>query len=195
MNFRRILQPVRCCDTLHRWFDQFFSRRSSQKIVLLPVNESHLPQLLQLYRQCEDFLSLGPNPHASVEMVLTDLALSHQQGGIFYGIFQGKNLVGVLDLIGSGFQGEVSRAYLELFMIAPPFRGRGLGKHILAMVENQLRSTGATTLEADVQVNNPQALRFWQREGFLPVSQPQLQEDGTTTIHLVKPLNQRTRPI
>ncbi|GAP05618.1 acetyltransferase [Anaerolinea thermolimosa] len=180
--------PGRCCAIIHPWSGLIFSLLPGQSITFLPMNESHLPRLLQLYQQCEDFLALGPSPHASPEMVLADLALSRQHGGTFYGVFQGKNLAGVLDLVFSGFQGDASRAYLELLMIAPRFRGRGLGKNILAMVEKTLRSAGVATLEADVQVNNPLALRFWQREGFLPIGQPRHQEDGTTTIHLIKPL-------
>lgn len=166
-----------------------------RKWFLLPMDESHLPRLLQLYRQCEDFLSLGPNPHASPEMVLADLAISRTNGGVFYGIFLGKKLAGVLDLVASGFQGDAHKAYLELLMIAPRFRGHGLGKELLAMIESKLLSAGITTLEADVQVNNLPALSFWQREGFVPIGQPQLQEDGTTTIHLVKSLTQTSHPV
>lgn len=166
-----------------------------RKLYLLPMNENHLPRLLQLYRQCEDFLSLGLNPHASPEMVLADLALSRKNGGVFYGIFLEKQLAGVLDLVTSGFQSDARRAYLELLMIAPGFRGRGLGRELLAMVEGKLQSAGITALEADVQVNNPLGLRFWQREGFLPIGQSQLQEDGTTTIHLVKFLIQTNHPV
>ena len=42
---------------------------------------------LEVYRRCEDFLALGPEPKASLEMVLADLEISRQEGGCFCGIY------------------------------------------------------------------------------------------------------------
>src|SRR5512143_3408157 len=56
-------------------------------MIIRPIVDSDLPALLEVYRQCEDFLALGPDPHASPEMVEKDRALSRQEGGIYCGIF------------------------------------------------------------------------------------------------------------
>lgn len=151
---------------------------------LIPLDESHLDELLALYRQCEDFLALGPRPHASPEMVLEDLALSRQNGGEYSGVYVDGQLAGVLDVIGAGYQGEAHTAYLELLMLAAAHRGRGLGAELFADLLAGLRASGITCLKAGVQVNNPGALRFWQRMGFEVVSEPRLLEDGTTCVEL-----------
>jgi ribosomal protein S18 acetylase RimI-like enzyme len=151
-----------------------------------PLGEAQLDQILALYRQCEDFLSLGPNPHASREMVLADLALSRDNGGEFSGIFIGEELAGVLDLIPSGYEGDPQTAFLELLMIAPAWRGQGLGERVLETAQERLRAAGIRTFKAGVQVNNPGAVRFWTRHGFRIVSEPKLLPDGTTCVDLLK---------
>ena len=153
---------------------------------LTPLGEAQLEQILTLYRQCEDFLALGPNPHASREMVLADLALSRDGGGEFCGIFVGEELAGVLDLIPSGYEGDPQTAYLELLMIAAPWRGQGLGDRVFQCVVERLRAANIATLKAGVQVNNPGAVRFWTRHGFRIVSEPKLLPDGTTCVDLLK---------
>ena len=155
---------------------------------LIPLGEAQLDQILALYRQCEDFLSLGPNPHASREMVLADLALSRDGGGEFSGIFIGEELAGVLDLIPSGYEGDPRTAYLELLMIASAWRGKGLGEQVFQAAEERLRAASIPTLKAGVQVNNPGAVRFWTRCGFRIVSEPKLLPDGTTCVDLIKEL-------
>jgi len=59
-----------------------------QGCTIRPVeqNEAELEQVLAVYRQCEDFLALGPVAMASLEMVAADLALSGLKGGTFCAI-------------------------------------------------------------------------------------------------------------
>ncbi len=56
-------------------------------MIIRPIVEPDLPAVLEVYRQSEDFLALGPDPHASPEMVAKDRELSRQEGGVFCGIF------------------------------------------------------------------------------------------------------------
>ncbi|HMN62099.1 MAG TPA: GNAT family N-acetyltransferase [Anaerolinea sp.] len=155
---------------------------------LVIVGESDLEAVLDLYRRCEDFLALGPQPFASREMVLADLAHSRENGGVFYGIFPGGRLAGVPDLTESGWLGAPHCACLSLLMIAREQRGLGLGARVLADVEARLRRQGVTRICGGVQVNNPQAVRFWQAHGFEISLQARLQEDGTTTCDIEKHL-------
>lgn len=155
---------------------------------LIPLDETSLDELFVLYRQCEDFLALGPRPHASLEMVLEDLEISLRNGGIFYGVYIGNQLAGVFDVLPSGFKGNPHAAYLELLMIGQDFRNQGLGEQIVRDFEQKLIHSGIRSLEADVQVNNPGGRRFWERMGFRVVSEPHRQPDGTTSVHLVKEL-------
>ena len=105
-----------------------------------------------------------------------------------------------------GYQGDLGCAYIELLMIAAPYRGRGLGEEAVRWLEDELRQAYAgpqspsastqkeegnpkiTVLRAGVQVNNPGAVRFWQRMGFTIVSGAELQPDGTVCYQLKKDL-------
>lgn len=155
---------------------------------LVAQDETNLDSLLDLYQRCEDFLALGPQPLASREMVLADLAHSRENGGVFYGIFTGGRLAGVLDLTESGWEGRTDTACLSLLMIAREQRGLGLGARVLADVEARLRRLGVTRICGGVQVNNPQAVRFWLAHGFKITSEARLQDDGTTTYDIEKRL-------
>lgn len=155
-----------------------------------PITDDDLPALLEVYRQSEDFLALGPNPHASLEMIAADRELSRGQGGEFCGLFNEEGrLMGVLDFIRSGCEGEAACAFLELLMIAAPYRGSGLGAAAFEWLENELRQTpGCQILKAGVQVNNPGAVRFWQRMGFRITGPAETLPDGTTCYELSKDL-------
>lgn len=153
-----------------------------------PVRPNEYGAVLDVYRQCEDFLALGPEPCASPQMVEADLRHSREDGGIFCGIFDPTGqMVGVVDVVLSGFEGSASSAFLSLLMIAAPYRSRGLGRQVVEAVEDIIRQNPAvTTILAGVQVNNPAAIRFWQRQGYAIVGQAQDLPDGTTAYPLRK---------
>lgn len=158
--------------------------------VLRPIDRSKagLAAALELYRQCEDFLALGPVAVASPAMVLADLELSDRSGGTFYGIYDPAGaLIGVVDYLLAGFEGDGGLAYLELLMIAAPYRGQGLGVAVVAQVEADIRADGrARAIRAGVQANNPAACRFWARLGYQTISGPAGMPDGTVCFQLLK---------
>jgi ribosomal protein S18 acetylase RimI-like enzyme len=145
---------------------------NSITFALRPVDRNDpavLAALLEVYRQCEDFLALGPQPHASPEMVQADLDLSQKAGGIFCGIYLGPSneLAGVADYIPSGFEGNRQHAFIELLMIGRPFRSHGLGCRVVAELEAIIRKdTQITAIRLGCQVNNPNGIRFWERCGY-----------------------------
>jgi ribosomal protein S18 acetylase RimI-like enzyme len=154
-----------------------------------PVDEN---SLLEVYRQCEDFLALGPVATASLKMVRTDLALSLEERGIFCGIYRraDQQMMGVVDFVPSGWLGNPTSAFLSLLMIAAPFRSQGLGKEVVKLVEAEiLRPGGILVIYSGVQVNNPGAICFWQRMGYQIISEPELMPDGTTTYRLEKKIS------
>lgn len=146
-----------------------------------PVGADSMAALLALYRQCEDFLALGPNPYASVEMIQRDLVTTAGEGGHYCGIYQRGTgeLAGVLDVVPGGHQGDPRLAYLELLMLGKPYRGQGLGERVFAALLVALRQRGVEALEAGVQENNPDAQRFWLRMGFTLTGPATPQADGT----------------
>lgn len=164
---------------------------------LAPIHSAaEIAQALEVYRQCEDFLALGPVPHASLEMVLADLALSREMGGLFCGIFArpGGEMLGVVDYVPGEYHGEAGLGYISLLMIARPHRASGLGSAVVAAVEADMHAYAMRqhaplcAVECGTQVNNPGGLRFWQRHGFRIISGPELMTDGTTVYALRKEL-------
>ena len=155
-----------------------------------PIAANELDAVLDVYRQCEDFLALGPVPTASMEMVLKDIEISKEECGIFCGIYTADGgMIGVLDYVPSNYNGDIHAAYLSLLMIAAPFRKQGIGKAVVEALEQEIqKDRGIHTILAGVQVNNPQAVRFWQRMGFSIISGPELMPDQTIAYGLQKDL-------
>jgi ribosomal protein S18 acetylase RimI-like enzyme len=160
-----------------------------------PIQPGELEAVLEVYRQCEDFLALGPQPEASMDMLLYDMRTSQDAGGSYCGIYSALNdnqpgrLIGILDYVLDGYCGDAGRAYLSLLMIAAPYRGLGLGADVTAWLERQVRKNPAVSVLAlSVQVNNPAAIRFWQKMGFQIVSQPESQADTTVVFRMEKVL-------
>lgn len=161
-----------------------------ERFTVRPLTEAELDDMVEVYRQCEDFLALGPVPTASRAMVQADWQLSRDQGGEFCGIYAPDGvLIGVLDVIPGGFEGEAATAFLELLMIAAPYRSHGLGAAVVCALEADLvRRAPLRLLKAGVQANNPGAIRFWQRQGFAITGEAALLADGTTAYPLCKVL-------
>jgi ribosomal protein S18 acetylase RimI-like enzyme len=161
-----------------------------ERFTIRPVSEVDRADILSVYRQCEDFLALGPVPTASMAMVQADLDLSAQHGGSFCGIFDpGGAMMGVIDVFPKGYEGEPQTAFLNLLMIAQPYRSHGLGAAVVQAAEQHLVAQYAVdTIRAGVQVNNFGAIRFWARQGYATVSGPNKFPDGTAGFDLCKSL-------
>lgn len=155
-----------------------------------PISEADVNAVLDVYRQCEDFLALGPVPTASMEMVLKDLEISRGFGGVFCGIFNAdREMVGVIDYVPGDFEGDANTAFLSLLMIAAPFRKQGIGKAVVQAIEREIRKNPQICrILSGVQVNNPQAVQFWQRNGYQIVSAPKWMPDQTIVFDLRKDL-------
>jgi RimJ/RimL family protein N-acetyltransferase len=162
----------------------------SRSLTLRSVTPDDTEAILKVYRACEDFLALGPEPKASFEMVQKDLEISRQEGGCFCGIFKYKgSLVGVVDFIPSGFEGQKGTAFFSLIMIALQYRNQGIGIETVRLVEREIqKDTTITEIRSGVQVNNPQAIQFWENNGYKIVSKPELLPDTTTVFRLSKKL-------
>jgi ribosomal protein S18 acetylase RimI-like enzyme len=155
-----------------------------------PISQDDLGAVVHVYQQCEDFLALGPVPMASMEMVLKDMEISREEGGIFCGIYKADGkMIGIVDYVPSNYKGDPSLAFLELLMIAAPFRKQGIGKVVVEAIENEIqKDTKVSTILSGVQINNPEAIRFWQRNGYCIASEPKMYPDQTTAVDLRKDL-------
>jgi ribosomal protein S18 acetylase RimI-like enzyme len=153
-----------------------------------PITQKDLDAVLQVYEHCEDFLALGPVAKASMDMVLKDIEISEKEGGIFCGIYTAdRKMIGVVDYVPGNFEGNQQVAYFSLLMIDSSFRNQGIGRVVFETIENEIRKNPlVTTIRAGVQVNNPQAAKFWQQNGFPIVSEPTLMPDQTIVFELQK---------
>lgn len=157
---------------------------------LRPVREDEKPAVLEVYRQCEDFLALTPKPIATMQMVEDDLTISHENGGIFCGIYSSTGvMMGIVDVVLNGFEGDPSVAFIELLMIGKPYRDHGLGSAVVQAIESEIRKDNSVkAILSGVMVNNPDAVRFWQRHEYQIVAGPDFLADGTTVWSLKKPI-------
>ena len=155
------------------------------------ITPDDLDTVLDVYQQCEDFLALGPESTASMEMVLKDIEISQRKGGVFCGIHtaDGK-MIGVVDYVPSNFEGDPHMAFISLLMIAVSFRKQGIGKAVVEAIENEIRRDAQVmAILSGVQVNNPQAVKFWLKNGYRIVRGPELLSDQTTVFSLRKDFN------
>ena len=162
----------------------------SRGLTLRMVTPNDTEAILGVYCACEDFLALGPAPKATLEMVQKDLEISRQEGGSFCGIFNAEGqLAGIADFIPSGFEGHKGTAFFSLIMIAAQFRNQGIGNKTVSLIENEIKKDKhITEIRSAVQVNNPAAIRFWQKNGYCIVSVPEFQPDTTIVYRLSKKL-------
>ncbi|MCX5758561.1 MAG: N-acetyltransferase, partial [Candidatus Hydrogenedentes bacterium] len=153
-----------------------------------PIAQDDLDAVLVVYRQCQDFLALGPILAASMEMVRQDIEYSSRNGGVFCGIYTAnEDMMGVVDYVPCNFDGDPHVAYFSLLMVAAPFRKQGIGTAVVEAIENEIgNGRQVTAILSGVQVNNPRAVQFWQRRGYRVITGPELQDDQTIVFGLRK---------
>lgn len=154
------------------------------------VGIAEIDEIFEVYKNCEDFLSLGPVSKASKQMVLDDFKISQEEGGIFCGIYIQNKMVGVIDFVLSNFDGNPCHAYLSLLMISAFYRRQGLGMDVVKAVEEEiLKNKSIKSILAGVQTNNQPAIAFWTAMGYKIVSEPRLMPDTTIAFKLQKDIN------
>jgi ribosomal protein S18 acetylase RimI-like enzyme len=159
-----------------------------KELKIRPINESEIEAVLEVYRECEDFLELGPVPKASMTMVKTDLKISKEEHGIYCGIFDKQNrMVGIVNFVPKGFRQKPDQAFLALLMIAKPYRNQGIGTRVVKLIESEImKDKKIVYIYSGVQVNNERAIKFWDKMGYKIYNGPELLPDQTTVYHLKK---------
>lgn len=151
------------------------------------VDKKDIDAIFEVYKQCEDFLSLGPVPYASKQMILDDFKISEEEGGTFCGIYINGEMIGVVDFVLSNFDGKPNNAFLSLLMISKCQRGKGIGRDVVEAVEMEiLKNHSIESILAGVQTNNEPAIGFWKEMGYKIVSGPELLPDRTIAFRLKK---------
>lgn len=158
------------------------------ELTIRPILESEIEMVLEVYRECEDFLALGPQPKASLSMVKADMNLSKEENGIYCGIFDNQNrMVGIVDFVPQGFDQKPDGAFLALLMIVKPYRNHGVGARVVKLIESEITKNKAIKyIYSGVQVNNELAIGFWGKMGYEIYAGPESLPDQTTVYHLKK---------
>ena len=153
--------------------------------VVRPLGTDEKGSALEVYRQCKDFLALGPIPEASMEMVEADMDNSRKQNGTYCGIWDtGNNQIGVLDFVPEKGKGI---SELLLLMIAKPYRHAGIGTEVIQVLETYLKEKyDIKVIDSGVQVNNAPGISFWKKCGFIIEKEARDMGDGTTAFKMRK---------
>jgi GNAT superfamily N-acetyltransferase len=128
-----------------------------------------VPALRELVERCHAFMTLvyGAVEPDAAEQFLEGLPPGKTLEDKFVlGLYADgtKELLGVLDAV-RGFP-EDDEWIIGLFLLDPDHRRAGLGARFLAAFEQWVRGQGAVGLCLVVQQQNPDALRFWTRQGY-----------------------------
>lgn len=83
------------------------------------------------------------------------------------GVFDGENLVGLVDLI-DGYP-RLHDCYLGFLLLTPEARGQGLGPQVLDWLIKAAQGRSNERMLLCVLEGNEGAQRFWKRQGFVPL--------------------------
>jgi diamine N-acetyltransferase len=124
------------------------------EVTLRPVTRENVRAV------CE--LRLGPGQDRLVAPASFTVAEGHYEpGALLRAIYRGDEPAGVLLV-----ELESGTPYLVRFMVDAGHQGRGTGRRAVALLEQELREAGWSTLETSFQPAEGGAEGFWRRCGF-----------------------------
>jgi len=132
------------------------------------LSVADLGLVIQLNNTCTDFFLFqnGAPPGQGDAREIFEQVPSQSTGvtKLPIGIFNSERLVGVLDVL-RGYRTN-SEWYIGFMLLAPSFRGQGLGTEIHNEFVRYARSAGAHRFLLAVLEANESAQRFWLRLGY-----------------------------
>jgi diamine N-acetyltransferase len=125
-----------------------------------------LPKLLPLMRTYyaeDDYPFHEAKAHCAAGMLLGDPAI-----GRCWLIFHGEDLIGYVVLtFGFSLEYQGRDAFVDELFVLPAWRGKGIGKQALAIVEAACVEGGVTALHLEVERNKTAAQALYRRCGFV----------------------------
>ncbi len=107
-------------------------------------------------------LRLAPGQERLVGPAAFTIAEGHYEpGAVLRAVYRGEEPVGVLLV-----EVESGTPYLVRFMVGEGYQGRGTGRAAVALLEDELRAAGWSTLETSFVPVDGGAEGFWRRCGF-----------------------------
>jgi ribosomal protein S18 acetylase RimI-like enzyme len=145
------------------------------------LGDDDLAAIDRLHQRCAEFWELidGAVPSAAELMHQLPPGVTRDDKHVF-GIADDRGeLVALIDA-SCGYP-AANEWFVSLLLLDPAARGRGLGPALYAHVEDFARSRGGTAMHLIVQDQNPRALAFWTREGFV-IQGKRLQQFGPPNV-------------
>jgi GNAT superfamily N-acetyltransferase len=130
--------------------------------------KAELADLATLQEMVQEFHAIEnlPFDQAVDRAVLTQF-LSDATLGQAWMIQQADQVIGYIVLtLGYSLEFRGRDAFLDEFYIRAPYRGQGIGTQTLAFVEQACRSLGVRALHLEVDFQNPDAQRLYDRVGY-----------------------------
>ena len=87
--------------------------------------------------------------------------------GLVHGVFDGTRPLGMAALRIMPFARARHRAEVGPFYVVPEAQGTGAADLLMEALVTHARELGVTQLELSVAADNPRAVRFYERHGFL----------------------------
>jgi RimJ/RimL family protein N-acetyltransferase len=162
------------------------------RLYISPVESGDLPEVAEVYRHSPGYLvdvsgeapeSIGP------ELVARESAEAREHGALFFGIRleRSNKVIGVATCKPSGYQGDFACAWIALLMIAEPFQRQGYGEEAYRLIEELVFSNRAIlTIKLGVLPNNPIALAFWHRMGYVESGSGKCKATGQEMVLMQK---------
>ena len=116
------------------------------------------------------------------ETPLDPLAFEPPEGSFFVGYLGGRPVAtgawrrSTVHALGSGATAEVKRMY-----VAPPARGLGLARRMLAHLEADAASYGAEVLVLETGLRQPEAIALYESSGYTPIAKFGFYRDSPTS--------------
>lgn len=131
-----------------------------------------IEQIYELSCKNDIFYKYHP-PFVTRESIWDDMnALplgSTEEDKFYLGFFEKDTLVAIMDLI-LGYPSE-EVAYIGLFMMNVEYQNKGVGSSIISESLTFLKNVGYQKVRLGVDKGNPQSKAFWQKNGFVVVSE------------------------
>ena len=139
----------------------------SERYAVRRLTAAELPALLALCRSNPQFYRFCP-PAPSEESLRIELAALPPRMTLndkyYLGFYEGERLAAVLDLIPGFPKPEI--AFWGFFMLDAAFQGCGRGSALVAELCAALKALGFRAVRLGWIEANPQASRFWRKNGF-----------------------------
>lgn len=103
------------------------------------------------------------------------LFLEHPDLGFVWMAYDDEEVVGVCVVcyaVSTSMGSLVAK--LDDVSVKSARRGQGIGTDLLVQLKNQLRKESVSRIDVGVHMKNPEARRFYEKQGFLPLNEERL---------------------